>query len=162
MIWNWIVAHPIDMAIAVVLALIAAIVIELVKFGWQGLRNLFSPNTIKSIDRRINEELEWRRVLTNDKALYLSMFRTLFGVILLLCVIGTVFILSFVAIDPNSAKVLRTGADWMLTLVGFVCISAMKTAALDNKERLDERVAKIDKKIAALHEKRSQLAKPTR
>jgi cytochrome c biogenesis protein CcdA len=157
-IWNWVVAYPIDMAIAVVLALIAAILIELFKFGWRRFRNLLSPTTIRSIDRQIKEQIEWRRIITNDKALYLAMFRTLFGVILLLCVIGATFILSFVAIDPNTAKVTRMAADWMLIVVGFVCISVMKTAALDNKERLDARVAKIDKKIEELRTKRALLA----
>jgi hypothetical protein len=157
-IWKWIAAHPIDIAIAVVLSLIAALVIEVFKVGWRGLRNLISPTSIKEIDRRINEQLEWRRILTNDKALYLTMFRALFGTILLLCVTASTFILSYLTADPTFVRSTRLMSDWMLIIVGMVCISSMRTAAVASKERVEARIAKIDKKIAELREKRSLLS----
>jgi hypothetical protein len=42
--------------------------IELFKFVWRSLRDLISPTSIKEIDRRISEQLEWHRILTNEKA----------------------------------------------------------------------------------------------
>jgi hypothetical protein len=157
MIGNWIAAHPIDIAIAVVLALIAAFLIEVFKFGWRSLRNLISPTSIKGIDRRIKEQLEWRRILTNDKALYLAMFRGLFGLLGFLCTTGVVFVLSFVAHTPESAAALRFGSMMMLVVIAFVCITSISMSAVDTKERLDARLAKIDKKIATLREKRDEL-----
>jgi len=158
---NWVAAHPIDIAIAVVLALIAAFLIEVFKFGWHGLRNLISPTSIKEIDRRIGEQLNWRRILTNDKALYLAMFRSLFAISGFLCTSAVVFVLSFVAHTPESAKALRFGSIAMLIVVSSFSIASMRMSDVDTKERLDARVAKIDDKIAKLREKRSELmAKP--
>jgi hypothetical protein len=157
-IGNWIAAHPLESAIAAVLALVAAVLIEVFKFAWRNIRNLISPTSIQDVDRRIQEQLEWRRILTNEKALYLSMFRALFGIIMLLCTTASTFILSFLTTAPEGARVFRVAACWMLILVGFICTISIKTSALDSKERLAERLAKIDKKIEELRERRAELS----
>jgi hypothetical protein len=133
MIGKWIVMHPIDLLIAVVLAVVAAFLIEIFKFLWRDVRNLISPTTIKEIDRQINEQLEMRRILTNEKAFYLSMFRDVFGVLALLCITASTFITSFLADTPASAYALRLAANGMLIIVALLCGVSMKRTFMDSR-----------------------------
>jgi apolipoprotein N-acyltransferase len=157
MICNWIAAHPVDTAIAVVLAVSASLLIEIFRFIWRDLRGLIAPRTFKEIDRRIKEYLEFRRIITNEKALYLAMFRSVFGILGLFCTAAATFILSFLTDAPEEARSLRFGSIAMLLVISLLCIFSMRTTLLDAKEKLDARVAKIDGKIARLRERRANL-----
>jgi len=117
MICNWIAAHPVDTAIAVVLAVSASLLIEIFRFIWRDLRGLIAPRTFKEIDRRIKEYLEFRRIITNEKALYLAMFRSVFGILGLFCTAAATFILSFLTDAPEEARSLRFGSIAMLLVI---------------------------------------------
>ena len=157
MIGNWIAAHPVDTAIAVLLAVSASLLIEIFRFIWRDLRSLIAPRTFKEIDKRIKEHLEFRRIITNEKALYLAMFRSVFGILGFFCTAAATFILSFLTDAPEGARSLRFGSIEMLLVISLLCIFSMRTTLLDAKEKLDARVAKIDGKIARLRERRADL-----
>ena len=85
------------------------------------------------------------------------MFRFLFGILGLWCITGSTFIMSFLADTPESVKGARLAANAMLFVVALVCAVSMRTSALDAKERLDARVAKIDTRIAPLRLRREKM-----
>ena|ERR1039458_2941290 len=121
------------------------------------LRNQIAPQTVKEIDRRIKEHIEYRGVITSDKALYLSMFRTVFGILNFLCMGASTFILSFFSKTPEGPNIIRLGSIAMFLLTSLVCSFSMRTTLLDSKEKLESHVAKIDGKIEKLRDSRAKL-----
>jgi hypothetical protein len=157
-VWKWVVEHPIDVAIALVLAGAAALLIEFSKTAWRSLRNMIDPKTVAEIDKRIKEHLEFRRIITSDKALYLAMFRTVFGVLFMLAIGALTFVLSDLEPDSRAATGIKVASLAIFGLTSFICSVSMKTAFLDSKEKLDSRVAEVDSKIATLRARRAILS----
>jgi hypothetical protein len=156
-VWQWVVEHPIDVAIALLLAGVAALLVEFLKTTWRSLRNTINPKTVAEIDKRIKEHLEFRRIITSDKSLYLAMFRTVLGVLFMLAIGAATFVLSDLEPDPRAVTGIKVASLAIFGLTSFICSVSMKTALLDSKEKLDSRVAEIDSKIAKLRARRADL-----
>jgi hypothetical protein len=156
-VWKWVVEHPIEAVIALLLAWVAALSIEFLKTTWRSLRNMIDPKTVAEIDKRIKEHLEFRRIITNDKALYLAMFRTVLGVLFMLAIGAATFVLGDLEPDSRAVTGTKVASLAIFGLTSFICSVSMKTAFLDSKEKLDSRVAEIDSKIAKLRARRADL-----
>ena len=140
------VEHQKDIIIAAVLAAVFAVVIEMLKPLFRRLTSVVTAKTVPQLDKRIKQQLEFRRIITNDKAFYLSVLRAVLGVLSLVS--------SGLAVDSIGFQPL---GSIIYLFAAAIALNVMRTALLDSDEKRDARLKKIDAKVVALRAQREEL-----
>lgn len=158
-----------DLVIAVVLAFVFAVVVDLLRISsgirasvrW--LKDKAAESSVREINQRIAQQEKYRNqlqsYLDSDKAFYLAMLRNIVGLLLFMCIAGVVVILSkikYVGFPPAPA-----GELIALAALGIAITSGaytMQLGSYDNS-KFTELIKKLDVEIAKLKEARDKLRK---
>ncbi len=153
--------------IEIVLALAFAAVMDSLRVGSvirnvpRRIKNKIAEQSVKRLRTRIRELEQQRdataRYLSSDKALYLATLRVVLGVLLCMCMAGTLITLSNFRAFPQFAEV-RGAPFELFTLLflglGIVLVLAgTRITSLDSQGKVSEMIAKLDGEIAVLQAK---------
>jgi hypothetical protein len=154
-----------DIVWAAGFALVFAVILDLLAIGsrlraWiRNLKNKWSERSAAQLRKRINQ-LENQRdsvaaYLSSDKALYLTAFRI---------VIGMLLAIAFGAGISVLGDMLPVGPFGLFSIVFYVLAVAMgieglKTSSLDTRTKVSEMVAKLDSEVLDLQKKLETIAK---
>jgi hypothetical protein len=157
---HWLLEHWLDLVIAAVLAIIVDLlrVGSRIREGWRWVKDKYAESSVAQIDRRIAEQEKYRNTLqsylASDKAFYLAMLRAIVGVLLLMCIAGSLLILgSMRFIEFPGSEITAFGVLGLAIVVG---ISTMQLGAFD-VAKISELINKIDAELLALKEARLKI-----
>jgi hypothetical protein len=189
--YDWLVSRWPDVALAVVLAIIFAIIADLVRVGslvkniFGRLKNRFSKVSIIMLRRRIAELERQRNTLasyaSSDKALYMSAFRTLLSVLLFICLAGIMLIY---ATDPplflapikwprsvfeaarqyheGASRIFKFSALFSLGWAMGLASEQLRIAGWDSRAKIKAQLGIYERQIAELKAELATMAQKTR
>ena len=165
---HWLRYWP-DLVIAVVLAFVFAVVVDLLRVSsgiracarW--LKDKAAESSVAEINRRIAQQEKYRNrlqsYLDSDKAFYLAMLRNIAGLLLFMCIAGVFLILSkirYVGFPPAPWGEVMALATLAIAIISG--IYTMRLGSYDNS-KFREFIGKLDVEIAKLKEVRRKLQK---
>ena len=172
-LWRSLIHSPEAWIIGAVIGLIIAAILDLLPVGESKIRgsirwtkNKISEHSTAQLEKRIKELEKYRdsltRMMTSDKLLYLTTFRSIFGTLIVMCFGAilltfrhSVMLVGIGVPNPRAADslfVLDLGTIFIFSLAGVVAIAGVSMAQLDTRTKLEDQIAKYDKNIADLKE----------
>jgi hypothetical protein len=161
---NWLIEHWIDVVVAIVLAVVCAILVDLlrvssrVREGARWVKDKAAKSSVTRVNQRIAEQEKYRNTLQgylgSDKLIYLAMLRSIVGLLLFMCIAGAILILGRLGliVFPGT-ELMAFGALAIAIAAG---VSTIQFGSFDSSKML-ELINKIDSEILALKETRLKL-----
>jgi hypothetical protein len=167
-LFNSLIHSPRDWVIGAIMAFVIFAIFDLLPIGDSRIRGLIrwvknkiSEYSTAQLQKRIKELEKYRDslklMMTSDKLLYLSTFKTILGTLIFVCIGMILFTLRHsvmlepaAVVDPralNTLFVLDMGTILIFAMAIVVAISGVSMALLDTRPKLEEQIAKYDKNI---------------
>ena len=154
-VFYWLLEHWPDVVIAIVLAVIADLlrIGSAIRSGARQIKNRLAEQSVERLRKRIADLEKYQNTVklyaSSDKALYLSMFRFIIAIPVVMCIGAVLALMDTLGVLPNG----NIGAICVFSLTVGVGIQAMRFASLDTERKLFDFIAKLGGEIAALQEK---------
>jgi hypothetical protein len=163
--WNYIVTHPADIGWAAFFGLVFALILDVldregrIRTGHRLLKNKIAERSVAKLQERIKQLQIFRDTLatylTSDKALYLSTFR----VIIIMLVVITIG--AAVSALGGTFQIRGAGlfAVFVYALAVAIGIQGIKLSSLDTHDKILKMIAERNDEIADLEKKLEAMVK---